>query len=764
MDSLARTADIIKAYYSYKRTSDGASFVKEVCRFFDTIKNEHISEADLNFLLFLANEAGVPQYYDMLEEKFTTRRISDENVNALTLGSLFHESSLIFGENKLHRYQKKVIDSFSAIKTNRFVLTAPTSFGKTFLVYEIIQKMQYKNILLVFPTISLLSENYTRLYRSEVFRKYKIHSLSEEEFDIEENNIFIFTPERFLSFMDSHQSYFFDFSFVDEIYKIDNSFIIDQETSGENERDISYRLALEFICGSSRDILLAGPYVELPKPEEIQHRSFSNFAISNGFIFLLYNEYEIVSKVYTTVKSKREYLIDGIKVKIEDPNKAKKISSVIQALSTPDENTIIYCGRKRDIESYVNALLRDSALISSFKRTCSSVKSDTYDIFLNHLENTFGSDWIVLKALKSRVGIHHGLIPKYIQKEIVNLFNEGSLLCLFATTTITEGVNTSAKNIIITSNKKGEKSLRQFDAKNIAGRAGRFKRHYSGRVIDINNNFEKIVNEKPEILEHKNYDINAPKSDVDYQITKDEYLSEQQRKENDSLHAKIAQSGIPQKIFDCFRVIAPNDKLTLYYAICKISKDQEKEISALSRTLAQTNARVLQWNGFQIIMDLINPIVREKQLKQLITRRTASQTYSIITVLVKNYLEGGFLSMVDYYVKQKRDSKDQAIGKVASFVYNVFKYHLVKYVGLFDIFFRYEKSRSQGINMEDISGLGILLQKLEYNALSPEARKFSDYGVPFKLIDCYDSKLSYDKRQFDAYEHYIDVKINELFT
>ena len=763
MDRLARTADIIKAYYSYKRTSDGASFVKEVCRVFDTTKNEHISEADLNFLLFLANEAGVPQYYDMLEEKFTTRRISDENVNALTLGSLFHESSLIFGENKLHRYQKKVIDRFSTVKRNRFVLTAPTSFGKTFLVYEIIRKMQYKNILLVFPTISLLSENYTRLYSSEVFQKYKIHSLSEEEFDIEENNIFIFTPERFLSFMDSHQSYFFDFSFVDEIYKIDNSFIIDQETSEENERDISYRLALEFICGSSRDILLAGPYVELPKPEEIQHRSFSNFARSNGFIFLLYNEYEIVSKVYTTIKTKREYLIDGIKVKIED-SKAKKIFSVIQALSTPDENTIIYCGRKRDIESYVNALLGDSALISSFQRTCSSVKSDTYDIFLNHLENTFGSDWIVLKALKSRIGIHHGLIPKYIQKEIVNLFNEGSLLCLFATTTITEGVNTSAKNIIITSNKKGEKGLRQFDAKNIAGRAGRFKRHYSGRVIDINNNFEKIVNEKPEILEHKNYDINAPKSDVDYQITKYEYLSEQQRKENDSLHAKIAQSGIPQKVFDCFRVIAPNDKLTLYYAICEISKDQEKEIGALSRTLARTNARVLHWKGFQIIIDLINPIVREKQLKRLITARTTRQEHSIITVLVNAYLKGGFLSMVDYYVKEQELKKDKAIMKVANVVYNVFKYHLVKYLGLFDVYFRYKKSELQGLNMEDIAGIGSLLQKLEYNALSPAARKFSDYGVPFKLIDCYDSNAPYDKQRFDAYEHYIDEKINELFS
>lgn len=80
-----------------------------------------------------------------------------------------------------------------------------------------------------------------------------------------------------------------------------------------------------------------------------------------------------------------------------------------------------------------------------FQETCSGIESSTYEIFLNHLEHTFGNDWIVLKALKGRIGIHHSLIPKYIQKEIINLFNEGTLLCLFSTTTITEGVNTSAK-------------------------------------------------------------------------------------------------------------------------------------------------------------------------------------------------------------------------------------------------------------------------------------------------------------------------------
>lgn len=766
MDRFTRTADVIKAYYNYKQTENSATFVKKVCGFFDYMKDETLSDADLNLLLFLANEAGVPQYYDLLKSKFTNAEIGDENINSLTMSALFHDASLIRGDSKLHRYQKHVLDSFVIEQRNRYVLTAPTSFGKTFLVYEIIQKMQYRNVLLIFPAISLLSENYARLCNWEAFNSYAIHSLSEETFEIAQKNIFIFTPERFLSFMDSHQHLHFDFAFIDEVYKIDNSFIIDQETSGENERDTAYRLTVEFICNLTDDMLLAGPYMALPSAETEQHKSFNNFAHDNGFAFLLYNQFEIVSKEYTTVKSKKQYIIDSIPVEIGSVSKTQKIANIVQALSSPTENTIIYCSRKSDTELYARQLLQDEDLILSFQERCSGVDAPVYEIFLNHLQNTFGDDWIVLKALRGRIGIHHSLVPKYIQKEIINLFNCGALICLFSTTTITEGVNTSAKNIIITSGKKGAKKLRQFDAKNIAGRAGRFQQHYSGRVIDLNNSFESIVNSRPELLEHKNYDIDAPKTDVDYQITKDQYLSAANLQEKETIASQIEASGIPANVFNGFRVVGPKDKLLLYANIEKMPWWTIDEIKQVSIKLARSNAKSLYWSGFQAILNLIFPIVREEKLKQLISFRVGGkQEYSLVTVLLSSYLEGGFMSMVNYYTTRQNSpkTKDEAIRIVADFVYNIFKYHLVKYLGLFDAFFRYRVSILENIDIDSVPGLGLLLQKLEYNALSPAARKVSDYGVPFKLIDCYDSQTEYDKAQFDAYEKQIDEQVSRLF-
>lgn len=328
MDRVKRTSDIVKSFYKYKNNGNPTELIKEVCAFYDEVKDEHITEADLNFLLFIANEVGIPQYYDLLKEKYTHAQISDEKITSLALSALLYDASLIRGDVKLHRYQKAVLDKFQLGNQNRYVLTAPTSFGKTFLVYEVIQKMHYQSVLLIFPAISLLSENYAKLCEWDSFSEYAIHSLSEEPFDPTKKNIFIFTPERFLSFMDAHDHLHFDFAFIDEIYKIDNSFTIDQDAAIENERDTAYRLALEYICGLAADMFLAGPYMNLPLPDAAQTESFINFMRDNSFSVLEYNQYEIVSKEYYTIKGKQNYIIDHKSIGIGSASKSKKIVTV----------------------------------------------------------------------------------------------------------------------------------------------------------------------------------------------------------------------------------------------------------------------------------------------------------------------------------------------------------------------------------------------------------------------------------------------------
>jgi len=105
-----------------------------------------------------------------------------------------------------------------------------------------------------------------------------------------------------------------------------------------------------------------------------------------------------------------------------------------------------------------------------------------------------------LSLLKFDIGIHDGTLPKHITSSIINYFNQGKIKFIFCTSTIIEGVNTSAKNVIYFDCYKGNKrNIDYFDYSNIKGRAGRMMQHYTGKVYNFNPppNREKVTIDIP---------------------------------------------------------------------------------------------------------------------------------------------------------------------------------------------------------------------------------------------------------------------------
>ena len=66
---------------------------------------------------------------------------------------------------------------------------------------------------------------------------------------------------------------------------------------------------------------------------------------------------------------------------------------------------------------------------------------------------------------------------------MVRLFNDGEINFLVCTSTLIEGVNTKAKNVIIYENKIARQKLDYFTFNNIKGRSGRMFEHFVGRVF-----------------------------------------------------------------------------------------------------------------------------------------------------------------------------------------------------------------------------------------------------------------------------------------
>ncbi|HUH41636.1 MAG TPA: helicase-related protein [Sulfurimonas sp.] len=759
MDRIQEASIVVRSLNQYFNNElKNYELITIVCSYFDKVKDIELSPSDLKFLKYISNIAGIPHYYDLLFEKFNHQEeFNSYNLN--TLSSMIYESTLHIDKDvKIHKYQKEVLNCFDIEQQNRFFLSASTSFGKTFLIYEIIKKMHYKNIVLIFPTIALLSENYEKLMTNKLYSSFRenftIHTLSDAE-NISEQNIFIYTPERFLSFIDKNTDLSIDFTFVDEIYKIDNEYLIDN-INEENERDTAYRVALYNLLFKSKDILLVGPYINSPdKNDQTKNQSFNTFLDKNEFKLIDYNKFEIVNKSYNNIFGNKKHFIDD-ELTIDLTGYSKKtvgeqLAKITQDIKDIEQNIIIYTKGPGFAEKKANEIIKFTSN--------NSQKSEELIELIEHLESTFKlKDWSIIKGLNNKIGIHHGLVPKYIQKEIISLFNKGDIDILISTTTITEGVNTSAKNLLVLNANKGNKPLKTFDAKNIAGRAGRFLYHYSGRVLILKKEFQEILNGVDDEIKHKNYDKDISKNEIDYFITDKEFLNDEDNFKKEKVKQKQKDRNIPDEIMNMYKVISHSDKIEVYDRIKLLLKPEnllhykvlKKFISGISYNLH------LDYSGFNNFLWVVKPIIKNDQLNRIIEIEISNEngTSSLLTNLLYFYLKDGFIGSVKYKIDKQNQSTDEAIRTSSQFVFNVLKYQLVKYLGVFNLMYKFLESQSTGKSFDEITGIDKLLVKLEYNATSENGKLASDYGTPNKIIEYYDNEENKDeiKQSFDNYE------------
>ncbi|MBK8296861.1 MAG: helicase [Saprospiraceae bacterium] len=758
MDKIKEATSVIIGINQYRNGEiKDYDLIKTVCTYFDKIKGEEITESDRRFLKFISNIIGIPHFFDLLDKFNQSTTI--ENFDLNTLSAIFYESTLNLDEKiKVHKFQKRILEKYTPGALNRYFLSASTSFGKTHIVFEIIKKMEYKNVVLIFPTIALLSENLERLISSHNYQyflnNYDIHTLSEVR-EFSEKNLFIYTPERFLSFIENKTSDIkFDFAFIDEVYKIDNEYIIDEEVR-ENERDVAYRLAVFELLQPHVDVLLAGPYIDFTQQNDPKYNSsFDRFCSENQIELMDYNNYEIVNKTYVDIKGSREYTVDDeLTLDFSSNKKDTLLTETLKSVISIKQNSIVYCYSKASVESYAKKLLAS--------RLLSDHNNAEYSEFISHIEENFNKDWTLIEALKQGIGIHHGLVPKYLQKEIVSLFNNGLLRVLISTTTITEGVNTSAKNLIVLHHKKGNKELKKFDAKNIAGRAGRFLFHYSGRVIVLNNKFMNAINSEAEGIKHRNYDLDAQKDEIDLFYTIEEFLKPEDRQRKLNIVSMQEERGIPDFVFALYKVVSRLHKIQLYDRIQNMTIAELSSIKALIR---QINFKLnIDYDGFQTVLNIIKPIVLNPKMKFLIEYKGKNGEYSVLTHLIYFYLSEGFSGSIRYKLKHGI-SIDEAITETSDFVYNILKYHVVKYLGVFNVMYKLSQSKNTGNTFENINGIDRLLTKLEYNAITENGRIASDYGVPSSIVDYYENPTNSDniKSQFDQYENGIFERVEKI--
>lgn len=341
------------------------------------------------------------------------------------------------GEEKpltLHREQSFLLKRL--LEGKNIAVSAPTSFGKSFVIDAYIKIKKPNNVLIIVPTLALTDETRRRLYK-KFAHEYKIITTSDVE--LSNKNIFIFPQERAMNYINIVES--FDIMIVDEFYKASSKF--------DKERSPSLiRAMIRLGAKSSQKYYLA------PNISSIDSNPFTE-------------DMEFIRLDFNTVFLEKHDLFNQIK------NNEEKSDKLLEILSQNKGKSLIYAGTYSNIDSLTNLFLD----------TYEPAKNELLEIFADWLSKNYDVNWSLTKLISREIGIHNGRLHRSLSQIQVKLFEEETgIRNLISTSSIIEGVNTSAENVIIWRNRKGSAKLDDFTYKNIIGRGGRMFKHFIGKI------------------------------------------------------------------------------------------------------------------------------------------------------------------------------------------------------------------------------------------------------------------------------------------
>jgi len=386
----------------------------------------------------------------------------------------------------LHPEQLEIIKQMES--NDALIVSAPTSFGKTFCAFEYIVRHRPRNIVLIVPTLALVDEYLKKLIRkyNDLFQSYKVYTQLDPEkaYDFDTNNIFILTHDRVVQENSYEIIKCIDLLVIDEVYKL--------ETDKENDRVLVLNMAYYYLAQTASRYILLAPFIgNIEDIELLEKRpAFYNTEYS-----------PVVNEV--------------IQVDILSQNdRASQCQQLLRKIPE-EEKTLIYFPTVMGIYRYINNQLSKEPLLPELEP---SIK-----YFVEWARDEIHEDWCVIKALERGYVIHNGQMPLGTRMFQLNLYEENSdYNRLFCTSTLLEGVNTTAENIIITqpsrqyTKKNSAKNFSAFDFYNLVGRTGRLNQHFIGKAYYLKTPTDPPY-EKIDAIRSIKFEITDDSKDIDIQ-------------------------------------------------------------------------------------------------------------------------------------------------------------------------------------------------------------------------------------------------------
>ncbi|MDD2983184.1 MAG: helicase-related protein [Crocinitomicaceae bacterium] len=657
----------------------------------------------------LVESAGFYPYLEKDKEMFVLRNLSGELRKGLHISE--NLKSKYFHDDQFELLQLLKSDK-------NVVASAPTSFGKSLLIEEIVASRLYTNIVVIQPTLALLDETRRKLLKYNNY--YKLIIRTSQDASKDSGNIFLFTAER----VNEYNAFPpIDFLVIDEFYKL--SGVRDDERSSSLNNAFHYMLK-QF----KPKFYLLGPNIDGISPGFVEKYNATFYK----------SQYSLVDSRTIEVYKQHDGKFGqrGVKAAFKEETLFNLLDGELEK-----EQTIIYC-------SSPNRVRKLSKKFTQYLENKSSeITSEDYPL-TEWIVHNVAKDWSLLKNLNYNIGIHDGALQKHITSTIIDYFNSGKLKFLFCTSTIIEGVNTSAKNIIYFDEHKGlkpngaPKKVDFFDYSNIKGRAGRMMEHYVGKIYNFNPSppDEKIIVDIPF------YQQNPVRDEVLIQLEKNELLYPESEQ-------NIAIEQIPENEREIIRkngVKVHGQKSIFTKLRADFSTKYDLIVWTGKPTYAQlTYVMELAWDNLLVEGESVKPMTISKLIKMTFDYGIEQK----ISVLISN----------DYKYKRKQtslmalsdsDVRDLSIQETFQIIKHWFQYKIPKWLSVINeiqSFICAEFGRRSG-NYTYYSNL------IENDFLRENLAILSEYGIPTSAIRKIEDSIPKDMNQDNVLSF---IKEKELY-
>lgn len=449
-----------------------------------------------SFIVKILSRIGYPTSAIIVDESF-----DKENCSFTPLNSIIDQITAGLNQNSnevevngkfflLTNFQKRIWDAMDEKKV--LGISAPTSAGKSFVILlKIVKKLikEKYDVVYIVPTLSLLNqvtEDFHNLLKDMKISGYRISNtfFADEETDL--NFIYVMTQEKAIAAFANEEKAFLKKMILvaDEIQNIER---IKEETDERSK--ILFDTLMEFRYKDNvEQMIISGPRIE-----EIDTLGENIFGIETEDIST--NVSPVLNLTYSICKIEKKYFLKQYCALTSNP-KSEEISNIV----IYGYGKKLYNAQYLDYLSFFIKSIGENEQNIIFAPTAPTARkvaeylSDSFEDcernseLIQYYKDTIHENYTLCKTLGNGVAYHHGKLPMHVRRTLEKAIVDKRINNVVCTTTLMQGVNMPAQNIIIRNPhlylKKTDTSaeLSNYEMANLRGRAGRLLKDFIGRT------------------------------------------------------------------------------------------------------------------------------------------------------------------------------------------------------------------------------------------------------------------------------------------